>query len=152
IPDLLACWKNRNDKDFLAKRAKRLAELKKKILPLKADRFEHHQVIHRLKFEEVVAADSEKARAAREKAESELTELQARIAPLEAEINQLGRQFCVDKKDIVANKYDLSTNRYRELEHEDQFLERPATTLKRLALLEGHVGRQLAQLQKQLAR
>jgi type I restriction enzyme M protein len=152
IPDVLACWRNRNDKDFITKRAKRLADLKKQILPLKADRLEYHQVIHRLKFEKVVADNPDKARAAREKAEGDLADLQKRIAPLEAEINQLGRQFWVEKKQVVANKYDLSASRYRDVEHEDEFLEKPAVTLKRLTALEAHAGQQVAELQKLLAR
>ena len=79
---------------------------------MKEERLEHHALIHRLKFEEVVArggkakgqrlkakgevsllmsaATEEEARAAREKAEAELAELQSRITPLQTEINQLG--------------------------------------------------------------
>jgi type I restriction enzyme M protein len=147
IPDVLACWRNRNDKEFIAKRSKRLAELKEQITPLKADRLEHHRVIHRLKFDEVIANGFDKARTTREKAEAERAELQARIRPLEAEINQLGRQFLVEKKQVVANKYDLSANRYRDVEHDKEFLENPATTLKRLATLERHAGEQISTLQ-----
>ena len=130
IPDILTCWANRTDRSFINKREKRLAELKKQIAPLKANRLEHHRIIHRLKFEEVVARDPDKAREAREKAEAELAELQARIAPIENEINQLGRQFWVEKKQVVANKYDLSASRYREIEHEEEFLEEPDVTLE----------------------
>jgi len=151
LPDVLACWRNRNDKDFIAKRSKRLAELKKQITPLKTDRLEHHEIIHRLKFEEVIADNATTARVAREKAEAELAELQTRIAPLEAEINQLGRQFWVDRKQVVANKYDLSANRYRDVEHDEEFLEEPATTLKHLTALEQHASKQLVALQKLLA-
>ena len=66
IPDLLECWKKRKDVKFQQKRAQRLADLQTQISPLKADRLEHHATIHRLKFEEVIAADgnAEKARAA----------------------------------------------------------------------------------------
>src|SRR5438876_8788185 len=56
IPDLLACWQNRHDPKFQKQRDARLAELQKQIAPLKKDRLEHHATIHRLKFEEVVAA------------------------------------------------------------------------------------------------
>jgi type I restriction enzyme M protein len=136
IPDVLACWKNRKEANFVTKRSARLNELKKKIVPLKVDRLKHHETIHRLKFEEVIAEDPDKARTAREKAETELAELHAEIAPFQAEINRLGRQFWVDKKDIVANKYDLSSSRYRDLEQEEQFLEQPGVTLQRLAALE----------------
>jgi len=150
FPDVLSTWKNRTDKNFMAQRTKRLAELKKLITPLKADRLEHHQVIHRLRFEEAIADDAAKARSAREKAEAELAELQTRIGPLEAELNQLGRQFWIEKKQVVANKYDLSASRYRNVEYDEEFLEKPATTLKRLTTLEHHAGKQVAELQKLL--
>jgi type I restriction enzyme M protein len=135
IPDLLACWRSRKDADFLAKRSTRLNELKKTIGPLKADRLRHQEIIHRLRFEEVVAEDPETARTAHEKAAAQLTELQARIAPHQAEINQLGRQFWTDKKSVVANRYDLSANRYRAVEREEAFLEKPSVTLDRLTRL-----------------
>jgi type I restriction enzyme M protein len=125
IPDILGCWTSRKDPHFVAERSTRLKELQKKIAPLKADRLRHQEAIHRLKFEEVVADNPEQARAAREKAEAEHTKLQARIAPLQSEINQLGRQCWVDKKQVVENKYDLSVSRYRELEQEQQYLEKP---------------------------
>jgi type I restriction enzyme M protein len=148
IPDILACWANRTDRSFIIAREKRLAELKKQIAPLKANRLEHHRTIHRLIFEEVVASDPDEARLARERAEAELAQLQARIAPIEREINQLGRQFWVDKRQAVANKYDLSASRYREIEHEEEFLEDPAITLERLKALEEHAGEHVAELKK----
>ena len=77
IPDLLDCWQHRHDAKFQKKRDARLAELQKQIAPLKTDRLKHHAIIHRLKFEEVVATnDGDKARTAREKAEAELAELE----------------------------------------------------------------------------
>jgi type I restriction enzyme M protein len=113
ITDLLDCWQQRHDPKFQKKRAARLATLQKQIAPLKQDRLAHHEIIHRLKFEEVVAKDADAARSAREQAEAELAELQARITPLENEINQLTRQFWVTKEQVTANKYDLSASRYR---------------------------------------
>jgi EAL domain-containing protein (putative c-di-GMP-specific phosphodiesterase class I) len=104
------------------------------ITPLKSDRLKHHEIVHRLKFEEVIADEPDKARILREEAEAELAELQARISPLQAEINQLGRQFWVDKKQIVSNKYDLSASRYRAVEQEDAFLERRLTLGVHLAI------------------
>jgi type I restriction enzyme M protein len=150
IPDILTCWENRTDRSFITGREKRLAELKKQITPLKANRLEHHRTIHRLKFEEVVASDPDSAREAREKAEAERAELQARVAPFEKEINQLGRQFWVEKKQVVANKYDLSASTYREVEHEEEFLEVPNVTLSRLAVLESHASDQAAELKRLL--
>ncbi|MBO0697674.1 MAG: SAM-dependent DNA methyltransferase [Zavarzinella sp.] len=134
IPDLLESWRQRKDAKFQQKRAGRLAELQKRIAPLKADRLEHHAIIHRLRFEEVIADDkkADKARAARERAEAELADLQAKIAPLQAEINQLGRQFWVTKDQVTANNYDLSASRYRQVEQEEVYYEKPEVTLKRL--------------------
>jgi type I restriction enzyme M protein len=152
IPDVLTCWKNRKDSEFVGKRSERLRELKKKIAPLKTDRLKHHEIIHRLKFEEVIAVEPEKARTVREKAEAELAELQMQIAPFQAEINQLGRQFWVDKKEVVDNKYDLSASRYRDLEQEQEFLEKPRVTVERLRNLEQQSEKQLAQLSKFLER
>jgi type I restriction enzyme M protein len=152
IPDLLVCWRNRTDVDFIAKRTRRLAELKKAIAPLKADRLKQHEIIHRLKFEEVIADDFARASASREKAEAELTKLQTRIAPLQAEINQLGRQFSVEKERVIAAKFDLSASRYRDVEQEHGFYEKPATTLKRLTALERRVTQQVAELEKLLSK
>jgi type I restriction enzyme M protein len=151
IPDILTCWKSRKDSNFVALRSARLAELKKKLAPLKADRLKHYEIIHRLKFEEVIADDPEKARTAREKAEAELAELQASIAPLQAEINQLGRQFWAEKKEVVANEYDLSSNQYRQLEQEQVFYEKPAVTLERMRKLESFATGEVAVLEGTLS-
>jgi type I restriction enzyme M protein len=150
IPDVLECWRNRTHKKFNAERTARLSELKEKIAPLKVDRLRHHETIHRLKFEEVIADNPDQARTSRERAEAELVELQARIAPLQSQINQLGRQFWVDKKLIVANKYELSASRYRELEQEDAFFEKPAITLGRLRRLEAAALDHVAALEQAL--
>jgi type I restriction enzyme M protein len=148
IPDLLECWNHRNDHKFLQKRTQRLSELKERIAPLKVDRLQHNATIHRLKFEEVIADDPNKARSERERAEAELTELQTRIAPLEKEINQLTRQFWVTKEQVKLTKYDLSASRYRQREQEDVFYEKAAATLERLRQLEVAVGQDVAMLEK----
>ena len=152
IPDLLDCWQHRRETKFTQKRTQRLADLQKQIAPLKKDRLEHHAIIHRLKFEEVIASDGSaaKARAAREKAEAELAELQTRIGPLENEINQLTRQFWVTKDLVKANKYDLSASRYRQLEHDETFYEKPAVTLDRLHQLEKAAVADVKALEKML--
>ena len=152
ISDILECWQHRRETKFTQKRAQRLADLQKQIAPLKKDRLEHHAIIHRLKFEEVVAGDGSaaKARAAREKAEAELAELQARITPLQTEINQLTRQFWVTKDQVKANKYDLSASRYRQLEHDETFYEKPAVTLDRLHRLEKSAEADVMALEKML--
>jgi len=112
ISDLLTCWQHRYDPKFQKQRDARLAQLQKQIAPLKKERLDHHALIHRLKFEEVVAqaqmaegdkkaegkrlkaegkvnllmsaaTNLESAPAARENAETELVELQSRISPLQ---------------------------------------------------------------------
>jgi len=85
IPDVLDCWDHRWDAKFQQKRTQRVADLQRQIAPLKSDRLEHHAIIHRLKFEEIVCKMADKARATREKAEAELAELQSRITPLQTE-------------------------------------------------------------------
>src|SRR5207247_2497752 len=78
IPYVLDCWNHRRDAKFQQKRAQRLADLQKQIAPLKKKRLEHHAIIHRLKFEEIVSKTPDKARAARENAEAERADLQSR--------------------------------------------------------------------------
>jgi type I restriction enzyme M protein len=136
IPDVLNCWTHRRDAKFQQKRVQRLTDLQKQIAPLKADRLKHHAIIHRLKFEEVVSKDADKARAARENAEAELAELQTRMAPLQTEINQLTRQFWVTKDQVKANEYDLSVSQYRQVDQDEEYYEPPKVTLDRLRQLE----------------
>src|SRR5216684_807605 len=136
IPDVLECWYHRRDAKFQQKRAQRLTDLQEYIAPLKKDRLEHHAIIHRLKFEEVVSKTADKTLAARERAEAELAELQSRMTPVQTEINQLTRQFWVTKEQVKANKYDLSASRYRQVEQDEEFYEQPRVTLERLRQLE----------------
>ena len=152
IPDVLDCWDHRRDVKFQQKRAQRLADLQKQIAPLKKDRLEHHAIIHRLKFDEVVSKAADDARATREKAEAELAELQSRITPLQTEINQLTRQFWVTKDQVKANKYDLSASRYRQVEQDENFYEEPRLTLKRLRLLEAAATSEVDALQGMMAK
>ncbi|MFA6444999.1 MAG: N-6 DNA methylase, partial [Sterolibacterium sp.] len=153
IPDLLDCWRQRRDTKFQQKRAQRLAALQKQIAPLKTDRLKHHEIIHRLKFEEVIANDgkADAARAAREQAEAELATLQTQITPLQTEINQLGRQFWVTKHQAKGKNYELSASRYREIEQDDVFYEKPTVTLERLRKLEVAATADVAALEKMLA-
>ena len=137
IPDILECWRNRKNAKFYKARARRLAELKTAVAPLKIERLNLQRDINRLTFESVIAAaDDETARIALETEEQKLAELNERIAPVQKEIDQLGNQFWVDKKQIQANKYDLSASRYRQIEADETFYEEPKVTLERLGLLE----------------
>jgi type I restriction enzyme M protein len=150
IPDVLECWQNRRDGKFQQKRAQRLAELQKQIAPLKKNRLEHHATIHRLQFEEVVAPDTNKARASREEAEAELAELKSRIVPVQIEVNRLTRQFWITKEQASANKYDLSASRYRQVEQDDEFYEQPRVTLQRLQQLNSLISTVTKQIEQSL--
>jgi type I restriction enzyme M protein len=150
IPDVLECWNHRRDANFQQKRTQRLADLQRQIAPLKKDRLEHHAIIHRLKFEEVVSKTADKARATRETAEAELAKLQSRMTPLQTEINQLTRQFWVTTDQVKANKYDLSASSYRQVEQDDKFYEQPRVTLKRIGELEAVAASEVAALKEAL--
>jgi type I restriction enzyme M protein len=152
IPDVLDCWNHRRDAKFQQKRAQRLADQQKQIAPLKKDRLEHHAIIHRLKFEEVISKAADKARDAREKAEAELAELLSRMTPLQKEINQLARQFWVTRDQVKANKYDLSASRYRQVEQDEDFFEEPKVTLDRLRQLEAAANGEIVALQGMMAK
>ena len=152
IPDVLECWDHRRDVKFQQKRTQRLADLQNRIAPLKKDRLEHHAIIHRLKFEEVVSKTADKAREAREKAEAELAELQSCMTPLQTEINQLTRQFWVTKDQVKSKKYDLSASRYRQIEQDEEFYELPTVTLDRLLLLEATATNEVSALQEVMAK
>ena len=137
IPDILECWSNRKNEEFYQNRARRLAELKTAVAPMKTERLNLQRDINRLMFESVIApADDETARTTLETEEQILTELAEKIAPIQKEIDQLGNQFWVTKEDVQANKYDLSASRYRQIEADETFYEEPSVTLERLSLLE----------------
>lgn len=148
IPDILDCWKNRWDSKFNQKRSQRMVELQKMLAPLKVEQLKHHEIIHRLRFEEVVAANQEQSRVARETAQTELAELHRRVEPWEKEFNQLSRQFWVTKAQAKAQEYDLSANCYRQIEHEDRFNEKSGVTLDRLASIGNYLQAELQELRE----
>jgi type I restriction enzyme M protein len=137
IPDLLNCWRNRQDPSFAAKRSSRLSALTSEIAPLRRSRMNQLRDIHELKFAEAMAPDPGDARLARTKAERELDALDNRMRPASQEINQLSRQFWVPREQIVESNYDLSASRYRKREFDEPLLEEPSATLHRLLQLEG---------------
>jgi type I restriction enzyme M protein len=137
IPNILECWHNRKNEEFYQNRARRLAELKAAVAPLKTERLNLQRDINRLMFENVIApADDETARTTLETEERILAELTEKIAPVQKEIDQLGNQFWVRKEDVQSNKYDLSASRYRQSETDETFCEEPNITLERLVKLE----------------
>ena len=138
IPDVVNCWQHRHDPAFEAGRQKRLADLRKQIEPLKAERLKLEGEINRLTFEAAISPKEDgeigEALAA---AQAERAARHVKIAPLQAEINQLGRQFWVAKDQVRANKYDLSASRYRHIEEDNPYYEEPEITVRRLLQLEG---------------
>jgi type I restriction enzyme M protein len=149
IPDILMCWQHRTGDDFANKRARRLAELRTQIAPLKAERLTILKEINRLTFESVIAPDGdEQARQALAADQQELAHLEEQIAPLQKEINRLTRQFWVTKEQVKANKYDLSASRYRQMEQDETFYEEPQVTLDRLLRLESIIGNQTTELKE----
>lgn len=148
IPDILACWRNRQTPEFLAQRQARLEALKAEGAPLKAERLRLHGEINRLTFESVIAANGdEPIHAELEAAKDALARLAARIAPLQGEIDQLSRQFWVTKAQVKANSYDLTASRYRQVEQDEAYYEKPQVTLERLLRLETVIGDQARELE-----
>jgi type I restriction enzyme M protein len=151
IPDILLCWWHRNDEDFASKRAKRLAELRAQISPLKAERLQMHKEINRLTFENAIAPDGdEQTREALEVDKAKLVQLEEQIAPLQKEINQLSRQFWVTKKQVKENKYDLSASRYRQIEQDETYYEDAQVTIERILRLDDVMKEELRDLQKMI--
>jgi type I restriction enzyme M protein len=148
IPDILDCWKRRNETIFQAERSKRHDELGAALVPLRSERLAHLATIHRLRFEEVMADQSTDARKVREAAEVELAELDARIEPIQSEMNRLTRQFWVSREELAANSYDLSASRYRPIEYEEPYYEDPSVTLDRLRQLEAATVGRISELER----
>lgn len=147
LPDILFTWQNRHSPEFVAKREKRLAELRAQIEPLKVERLRLQKEVSRLKFEHAIASDeNEDAQAALEADERRLAELHEQVKPLQDEINQLTRQFWVSRERVEANKYDLSASRYRQIEQDESFYEEPQLTLDRLLQLEGVMSQRVKAL------
>ena len=147
IPDILLCWRHRNNYEFASKRAERLADMRAQIAPLKAERLKLHKEINRLTFENAIAAQGDEyTRDALEIDSQKLIKLEEQIAPLQKEINQLTRQFWITKEQVKANKYDLSASRYRQMEQDETFYENPNVTMQRLLDLEGCMRDEIEQL------
>jgi len=170
IPDVVDCWKKRNDKEFIESREKRIVELRKQLTPLKAERLKLHAEINKLTFESVIAPEELTAKSAKSAKENQkenlatfaglavhtaLAEAQARYAELQSkivnpqsEIDRLTRQFWVDVAQVRANKYDLSASRYRQVDNDETYHESPGGTLERLARLEQVMVEEIDELKK----
>src|SRR5512138_701791 len=158
IPDVLKCWENRNNRKFIESREQRIVELKKELIPLKAERLQLQAEINRLTFESALEnpLTAKSAKSAKEnqkeiladfaglavqnalsEAQAKLASLQSKILNPQSQMDRLTRQFWVTKEQVKANKYDLSASRYRQMEADAAYHEQPSVTLERLARLEG---------------
>jgi type I restriction enzyme M protein len=139
IPDILTCWKNREDAKFQAQRQARMDELKAAMEPLKRERLKYHELLNRLTFERVLDEDNAAIEAELKAAQENLKALDAQIHTLQHEFNQLSRQFWVTKDQIKGNKYDLSASRYRQIEQDETYYPEPKVTLERMTRLESAI-------------
>lgn len=104
LPDILACWRNRKNPEFLMQRQTRLETLQGEVAPLKTERLRHAGEINRLTFESVIATNGdEPIHAEMEAVKQELAKPAARIAPIQQEMNQMSRQSWVTKSQVKAN-------------------------------------------------
>jgi type I restriction enzyme M protein len=147
IPDVVDCWKRKNETAFNDKRQARMAELREAMAPLKQERLQHHEDMNRLQFEQVLDEDKASLQAELTQKKDELAELDERIHLMQREFNQLSRQFWVNKVDIAANKYDLSASRYRQLEQDETYYPQPKVTLERMHRLEDAIATQVHDLE-----
>ena len=149
IPDILACWQNRQNTEFKTSRQARIEELALQLKPLNDERLHLEGEINRLTFEQVLSPTGDGPIAEElQGVKGRLEELQAQLAPLRAEFNQLSRQFWVSKEQVKTNKFDLSASRYRNVIGDEIFCERSEVTLKRLAILNEIMNAEIESLGK----
>jgi type I restriction enzyme M protein len=148
IPDVVACWRHRDDADFQAARRARLEALRAQVAPLKEERLRIEGEINRLTFESAI--DPKGFQKPLGSAHDRLAALDAQVAPLQAQIDQLTRQFWVTAAQVAENKYDLSASRYRQVEQDEVYYEKPGVTMARLLELERVMGEEVRELQRLL--
>jgi len=148
IPDLLQCWLNRFQDEFIEERETRKAQLLALLAPLKAQRLELQAKINQLTFTSVIAPeDEESPRQVLNEVQEQLKALNEQIQPLQNEFNRLSRQFWVSKQQVKSNKYDLSASRYRQIEQDPVYYERARVTMERLLKLEHFMGDEVRELE-----
>lgn len=149
IPDILACWQNRQNVEFQTRRQARIEELTFQLKPLNEERLRLEGEVNRLTFEQAISPTGDGPIAEElQGVKNHLEELQVQLAPLRAEFNQLSRQFWVSKDQVKANKYDLSASYYRQIVGDDVFYETPKITLERLVKLERVMESEIHELER----
>jgi len=151
IPDILACWQNRQNVEFQTRRQARIDELTFHLKPLNEERLRLDAEINRLNFEDAISSSGDGPIAEElQGVISRLADLQAQLNPLRTEFNQFSRQFWVTKDHVMANKFDLSASRYRQIVGDEVYYEKPQITLDRMTLLEQVMGTEINELKKVL--
>jgi type I restriction enzyme M protein len=149
IPDILDCWKKRNDPAFQARRQKRLEVLKHQLTPLNQERLRLEEELNRLTFEQAISPNGDgPAEEALQGVKTKSEDLKGLLAPPRSEYNQLSRQFWVSKEQVKASKYDLSASRYRQMDSQDIYYEKPQVTLERMTILEKEMEKNILDLQR----
>ena len=176
IPDVVDCWKQRNDKEFIESREKRIVELREQLIPLKEKRLKLQADINRLTFEQEIATPSPLPSSPKSDiksldanpssavgfggggrrpegvelaaAQQLLSTLESQISAPQSELDRLTRQFWVDVAQVRLNKYDLSASRYRQADADKTYHESTQVTLERLARLEQVMANEINELKK----
>jgi type I restriction enzyme M protein len=141
IPDIIECWKAREDRRFEAARSARMSELRNLMTPLKLKKTELLTKLNGQKFNEVLNAEGSET-STLPMLERDLRKQNSAIQTLQSEFNRLSRQFWVPKQDILDAKYDLSSDRYRQVERDEQFCVNTPETLARIDLLESALAKE----------
>ena len=178
IPDVVDCWKKRNDKNFTESREKRIVELREQLTPLKEKRLKLQADINRLTFEQAIATPTPLPSSPKSDIKSLdanpssavgfggggrrpegvelsacqqlLSTLESQISAPQSELDRLTRQFWVDVAQVRLNKYDLSASRYRQADNDETYHESPQGTLERLSRLEQVMAEEIKSLSELL--
>lgn len=141
IPDILTCWHERHNTEYLTDRNAELASLRDQIAPLHEERLRLEREINRLRYEDAIAPrDDKHAADALANAEEKLENLYTKLQPLKTQIDSYTRFFWVSREQVAANKFDLSVSRYRENQQDEVFYEDPSITAERIQTLERHIS------------
>jgi type I restriction enzyme M protein len=172
IPDVVDCWKKRNDKKFSDIRYSRIEELRTLLAPMKAERLKLEAEINRLTFDHAIDSVTDGTNVPKvgadtssrlnetfgtvdsagrlQAAQQLLSTLESQISAPQAELDRLTRQFWVDVAQVRANKYDLSASRYRQADNDETYHESPQVTLERLSRLEQVMAEEIKSLKELL--
>jgi len=148
-PDILTCWKNRQNVEFQTSRQVRIEELIHQLKPLDDKRLWLEGEINRLTFEQAISPMEDGPIASElHDVNNRLEELLIHLTPFRVEYNRLSRQFWVNKAQVKSNKYDLSASRYRQIIGDDVYYEKSRVTLERLGILERMIGNEIIRIEE----